>query len=229
MKLLFDFINLFYPNLCQSCGNTLLTGESIICLQCRYEIPKTHFVSEKDNFVEHIFWGRVNLEHASAYYYFHKGSKFQDLIHNLKYKGAKEIGFELGKMYGQEMKNAPAYQNIDFVVPVPLHPKREKKRGYNQSDWIAKGISEVTGIAIDNKNLYRSVETETQTKKSRFERWQNVDNIFKIRDEKLFENKHILIVDDVVTTGSTFEACANAVLGVKGAKVSIGALAVASS
>lgn len=227
MKILANFINLFYPKICEACGINLQTKEEIICLKCRYEIPKTNYLHIKDNEVEHIFWGRVFVQHASSFYYFVKESRYQKLIHKLKYHGKKEIGYELGKIFGADLIKSDFYKNIDIVVPVPLHPKREKKRGYNQAEWIAMGIAESMKIKIDSRNLYRAIETETQTKKNRFDRFKNVDNVFQIKNPNIFKNKHLLLVDDVVTTGSTFEACANELLKVENVKVSIVALASA--
>ena len=221
-----DFFSLIYPRICPSCENSLLKNDLFLCTNCSFELPKTKFHNDKDNFVNQLFWGRVQLENATAYYYFIKKSKFQKLIHKLKYKGNRQIGFELGRLLGLELVESGWYKGIDFIVPVPLHPKREKKRGYNQSYWIAKGVADAMYIAVNNKNLYRSVETETQTRKSRTERWENVESIFKLKNDSLFEDKHILLIDDVVTTGSTLEACANTLLLAKNSKVSIATLAV---
>ncbi|MBI5219195.1 MAG: ComF family protein [Bacteroidia bacterium] len=224
-----DFINLFFPNICMACGTNLLTNEKSICTGCLYHLPKTNYHKEKNNPVSQMFWGKTFIENATAYYFFHKGSKFQDLIHNLKYKGQKEIGFVLGSHLGADLKESELYRDITMVVPVPLHPKREKKRGYNQSDFIARGIAESMKIEANTTSLYRAVETETQTKKSKLDRWKNVENIFRIRREDAFIDKHVLLVDDVITTGSTIEACAEALLAVKGTKVSVACLAVAAS
>lgn len=226
-NILSDFVNLFYPDICLACGDKLLKNESVICTKCIYNLPKTNFHLEKINPVSQLFWGRVNIENATSYYFYHKGSKFQKLIHRLKYSGNKEVGFELGKHFGSVLITSELYKNIDAIIPVPLHPKREKKRGYNQSYWIALGINEIFKVEIDTKTLYRSIATETQTKKSRFERWENVDSIFKTRDNTTLKNKHVLLVDDVLTTGATLEACANSILETENAKVSIATLAVA--
>jgi ComF family protein len=227
--MLYDVLNLLYPKLCAACNNNLLKSEHVICTKCKYDIPKTNFMNDPFNPVSQIFWGRVKLVNACSYYYFFKGSIFQELIHKLKYKGQKEIGYELGKLFGFELANSPLYSDVDLLVPVPLHPKREKQRGYNQSEWIVNGLAEAMNTKKDTKNFYRNIETETQTKKSRFDRWKNVDNIFCIHNPQLFEGKHILIADDVITTGSTFEACANALLAIKDVRVSVVALASASN
>lgn len=227
-RFLGDFFNLFYPRVCAACGNNLVRQETLVCMKCLYDLPKTHYSLQKDNPVCRLFWGRTPIENATSYYFYNKGTKFQKLIHNLKYKGQKEIGYELGKYLGAELKSSPLYASVDVLVPVPLHPKREKERGYNQSDWIVKGMAECMNIPISKGNLYRKVATKTQTKKSRIERWDNVENIFALKNPELFINKHILLVDDVITTGSTFEACANTLLTAENVKVSIAAVASAT-
>ncbi len=226
LRLIEDFVQLIYPKICLSCGVNLLRNETTICTKCLYQIPRTNYHNDVDNPVSQFFWGRIQVEIATSFYHFQKGSKFQKLIHQLKYSGHKEIGFEIGKHFGSELKNSDNFKNIDLIVPVPLHPKRKKKRGYNQSDWIAFGLSETMGITVDTKNVYRNIETETQTKKNRMERWKNVDSIFKIKDFSAFENKHILLIDDVITTGATIEACATALLKAKNSKISVATMAV---
>lgn len=179
-----------------------------------------------DNPVSQLFWGRTKIEYATGYFHFNKGSQYQHMMHKFKYHGNKEIGYVLGKTFGNQLRKS-AFNQVDVIIPVPLHKSKLKKRGYNQSEWLGMGLSEALQVPIDTKSFIRSVATETQTKKSRFERWKNVENIFKITDRKVLENKHILVVDDVVTTGSTLEACANVLLELKNTKVSIATLAVA--
>lgn len=227
MKFFSDFINLFYPKVCESCGKNLISDENVICLECLYNIPKTNFYKESENIVERLFWGRVELEHAASYFHYTKGSVFQKLIHKLKYKGKQEIGVELGKLLGEALRKSEFYDTIDILVPVPLHPKRLKHRGYNQAKCIADGMAEIMNLPIDEKNLVRTKATETQTKKSRIARWENVENIFILKDPAEYENKHILLIDDVVTTGATLEACAHGILKAKNSKVSIAVLASA--
>jgi ComF family protein len=226
MKIFSDFLDLFYPRTCAACGFNLFRNENLICTKCLFYLPKTNFHKDVDNPVARLFWGRVKIEYASSYFYFTKGSRFRKLIHKLKYKGQKQIGFELGKHFGFNLAGSP-FKEIDIIIPVPLHPKKEKKRGYNQSEWIARGIAEAMNKKVETKWLYRSVATQTQTKKTRFERWENVEDIFHLHDIKAVEGKHILLVDDVVTTGSTLEACAKAILMAGNSKVSIVTLAVA--
>ena len=221
-----DFFNLFFPDLCVVCNNHLVNQEKMICTKCLYQLPKTNFHKEIDNPVSKLFWGRTKVEYATGFFFFNKGSKYQSMMHKFKYHGNKEIGFILGRYFGSQIKDS-VFKEIDVIIPVPLHKSKLKKRGYNQSEWVGMGLSESLQKPLDTKSLIRNVATETQTRKSRFDRWKNVENIFKISDEKELEGKHVLIVDDVVTTGSTLEACANAVLKVKDTKVSIATLAVA--
>ena len=221
-----DFFNLFFPDLCVVCNNHLVNQEDLVCTKCLYNLPKTNYHNDIDNPVSQLFWGRTKIEYATGFFYFHKGSKYQGLMHKFKYPGNKEIGYVLGRYFGSQIKNS-VFGEIDIIIPVPLHKSKLKKRGFNQSEWLGMGLSEVMEKPLDTKSLIRNVATETQTRKSRFERWKNVENIFKISNEKELEGKHVLIVDDVVTTGSTLEACINAILEVKDTKVSIATLAVA--
>lgn len=167
------------------------------------------------------------IRKAAAFSYYTRGSRIRKLIHNLKYNGIREIGTELGSIYGSLLKSSGFLDDIDLIIPVPLHPSRERKRGYNQSRVICEGISAVSGIEVINDALVRPVKTQTQTRRSRFERWTNVEGIFEVRDTWRLEGKHLLVVDDVITTGSTVEACVNELSGVKGATVSVVALAYA--
>ncbi|MDO9615953.1 MAG: phosphoribosyltransferase family protein, partial [Bacteroidota bacterium] len=167
------------------------------------------------------------IEHATAFFHFSKGSKYQSLLHNLKYKGMKELGAEIGKQFGIDLLMSGNFSNVDVICPVPLHPLKEKKRGYNQSWWIASGIAHQMQKQLSDDNLKRNTATETQTRKARFERWQNVAGIFELTNPEAFSGKHILLVDDVVTTGSTLEACAQAIITKTDAKVSIATLATA--
>jgi ComF family protein len=182
---------------------------------------------EPDNRVEQLFYGRVKIEYATSFFYFSKGSKYQTLLHNLKYKGMKELGAEIGKHFAIDLMQSANFTSVDIICPLPLHPSKEKKRGYNQSWWIASGIAKQMQKELSDNNLKRVTATETQTRKGRFERWQNVDGIFELTNPEAFSGKHILLVDDVVTTGSTLEACAHAITTIINARVSIATLATA--
>ncbi len=207
-----DFFDLIYPRTCSCCNRTLGNQENEICTICAYELPRTNFHKSDDNPVAQCFWGRVSVHKATAYFLFNKGSKYQQLLHKLKYHHRPQIGIELGKMFGCELvKDKVFADNIDYIIPVPLHKKKLKKRGYNQSEVIAKGLAEFIHAEVNTTLLQRIYFTETQTKKNRHDRWQNVKNVFECKPiEKA--NAHILIVDDVITTGATLEACANAIL-----------------
>jgi len=180
-----------------------------------------------DNPVAQLFWGRCMIEKAAAFSYYNKGSRIRNLIHNLKYKGIREIGYELGRIYGLSLKSSGFTADIDLIIPVPLHPTKMRIRGFNQSEIISKGIADATGLAVDVKSLSRKTKSATQTKRSRYERWTNVEGIFQVIDPQTIMGRHILLVDDVITTGSTIESCTNELLNVKGVKVSVVALAFA--
>ena len=222
-----DFINLLFPDLCIVCNENLQKNEQHICVNCLFGIPKTNFHLLIDNPIEKRFWGKVPVFRGTAFFHFQKGSPFQKLLHTLKYKGNKEIGEVLGKYAAADLLDSPDFRDVDVIIPVPLHPKRYKKRGYNQSEWIAKGLSEVLNIPQDTISLQRVRENTTQTKKSVFERYENTEGIFGLLDKNTLSGKHVLLVDDVLTTGSTLEACVNELLKSANIKVSIFTLAVA--
>lgn len=206
---LHSILNLFYPRVCAACGEPLLKDEETVCLKCRFLLPRTGYELNPDNPLAQTFYGRVKFHAVTACFFFAKQGKVQHLIHQLKYKGNMEAGVFLGQQLGESIKEAPLFQGIDYLIPVPLHPKREKKRGYNQSLMIAKGINEVTGIPIGDKYLVRAVNTATQTKKTAEERYKNVKDIFEVRFPEQLEGKHVLLIDDVLTTGATLESCAH--------------------
>ena len=206
---LYSILNLFYPRVCAACGETLLKDEETVCLKCRYTLPFTGYENHADNPLAQVFYGRVRFHAVTACFFFAKSGKVQHLIHELKYKNNPEAGIFLGQELGKTIKDAPLFQGIDYLIPVPLHPRREKQRGYNQSLLIAQGINEVTGIPIGDKYLIRAIYTTTQTKKSAEERHKNVKDIFEVRFPEELEGKHVLLIDDVLTTGATLESCAH--------------------
>jgi ComF family protein len=222
-----DFVNLLFPNLCNACGTHLAKGEEIICLTCEYQLPKTNFHLLADNQVVRNFWGRVEVQNATSLYYFNKGGGVQQLIHRLKYNGKKEIGLKMGRDLGLQLKASELYTEIDLVIPVPLHKKKLKDRGYNQCDLFAQGVAEAMGIEWSATALQRTSYTVSQTGKTRTERWQNVKDIFEPLEVASIEGRHVLLVDDVITTGATLEACASAILKVPGTKVSVATIAMA--
>lgn len=220
-------LSLFFPRCCVACGKPLTKGEECICNLCSIDLPRTKFHLEKENPVEKLFWGKIPLQRATSYFYYRKGGDFRRILHLLKYGGKKEIGTIMGRHMASELQQANFFQGIDVIVPIPLHKKKQQLRGYNQSEWIAKGISGVTGIPVEMGSVIRKKYTETQTHKSTFERWQNVDGIFELHRPESFSGKHVLILDDVLTTGSTIAACASCLMQVQGIQISILTLAMA--
>ena len=222
------FIDLLYPNLCLICNESLMSTESQLCLSCFSKMPKTNYHLLQDNPVEKRFWGKVPVERATSFLFFQKGSDFQKLIHELKYRGNKEVGVTMGKFAAADLLDSDDFKSIDLIVPVPLHEKKEAKRGYNQSEMICNGLAEILGMQVVTDNLYRTAENTTQTRKSVFERYENTQGIFGLKNPAEFEGKHILIVDDVLTTGSTVEACIQALLQAKNTRISVFTLAIAT-
>lgn len=199
--------------------------EDCICTHCLYHLPKTNFHLYPDNPVIRLFWGRTPVFSASSLFSFSKGGKVQQLVHQLKYRGKREIGVSLGKFYGNELKQSPLFSGVEMVIPVPLHVKKLKRRGYNQSEIFGQGVAKSMNIEVPKNVLIRITPTETQTQKSRFARWKNVEEVFKVSQPEKIKNKHVLLVDDVITTGATMEACANKILEIPGTKVSVAAIA----
>lgn len=197
-------LGLFYPKLCPACGSRL-SEQLVICMNCENSLPLTNFHLQADNVIAKQFWGRVEVEAVAACYYFTKGSKIQQLIHQLKYKGNQEVGELIGKLYGLSLKES-VFDQIDLIIPVPLHPEKLKKRGFNQSTSFAKGLSEALQKPYYEDAVIRTSYTETQTKKSRWNRWLNVSEAFEVAQPKILHQKNILVVDDVITTGATMEA-----------------------
>jgi ComF family protein len=200
-------LHFLFPHICSGCGSDIIDKESTLCMRCIAEMPETNFHFHQGNPVEKIFWGRLPIVHATAQYYFTKESLIQHLIHQLKYKGNKELGKQLGRLMGYDLKKCGRFQNIDILVPLPLFPSKEKKRGYNQSMILCQGIAEVTSIEIAKNVIIRTQHTETQTKKGRMERWKNMEGKFELVGSETIRGKNILLVDDVITTGATLEAC----------------------
>jgi len=222
-----DFVTLLFPQLCPACGESLMAGERIICTDCRFNLPFTNFHLQPDNIVAKQFWGKVNLEAAYALYYFAKGGKVQNLMHHFKYRGMQQIGVLLGNIAGSQLTKNEVFKTVDIIIPVPLHKKRFKQRGYNQSACFADGLAQKLTAVVDESSLIRAKATETQTHKSRFSRFENMQEVFAVIDPEKLINKHVLLVDDVVTTGSTLEACAVQLLKIDGLKLSIATIAYA--
>ena len=220
-------IGLLYPSICAACGTSLFKWEKLVCTRCRNLLPKTGYELDEDNPLARMFYGKVRLQAVTACFFFSKEGKVQHLIHELKYRGNSDAGMFLGQELGKSIQEAPLFQGLDYLIPVPLHPKREKQRGYNQSMMIAQGVSEVTGIPVGAKFLTRIVNTSTQTHKTKEERWENVKDIFELRHTEHLEGKYVLLIDDVLTTGATLEACALKLATVPGITISCATAACA--
>jgi ComF family protein len=222
-----DFLSLLFPRICCGCGTVLVRNEPVICTDCLLAIPRTNYHLSADNPVAQLFWGRTLIEKAAAFSYYTRGSRIRNIIHKLKYDGMKEAGTFMGRVYAAGLKESGFFDDIDLIIPVPLHPSKKRRRGFNQCDCICSGISMVSGIPVDTTSLIRASGSDTQTRKSRYERWLNVEGIFKLKGREEIAGKHILLVDDVITTGSTIEACAVELLKAENVRVSVIALAVA--
>ena len=229
MSIWTDLWKLFFPQCCLICGKTLLEGEEYLCFQCLSNIPRTHLYLRKDNEMEKELWGKFPIERASAYLYYSKGGDVKKLLTDLKYRGNADLGSFLGRCMTREMLSSGFFQGVDGIIPVPLHPRKQKIRGYNQSIMLANGISSVTNIPVWNDLLVRTQYTQTQTRKGSYERWLNVKDMFKCTSPERLRDKHVLLVDDVFTTGATLVACADAFRQIPGLRFSVLTLAIASS
>jgi len=225
LNILADFFNLIYPICCIVCDEKLIIGEKMFCTGCLSDIPKTRYKDFKNNEVSKLFWGRVEIEAATSLFYFSKGSKYRSMIHKMKYHGQKEIGYELGKILANEI-TGNEFNNVDIVIPVPLHDRRKRSRGYNQSTYIAKGIAEILNKPLKSDLLVRKIYNISQTGKGRFGRWENVEGIFELKEKETIQNKKILLVDDIITTGSTIEACVHAIKEKVNSKIFVCSLAI---
>jgi ComF family protein len=199
--------------------------EKLICLECELHLPETGYHQQSNNPLYQIFSGRVKIENVTSLFFYRKGGGVQQLLHALKYKGKKEIGIYFGEYYGKLLKKSELFNKIDMIIPVPLHPKKLKKRGYNQSESIAEGLSRGMDVPYFTQVVARRTFTDTQTKKSRISRWENVKDVFEVINPLLLQNKNILLCDDVLTTGATIEAMAQKIIPIEGVKIWVVALA----
>jgi ComF family protein len=221
-------VHLFYPRLCEGCCKPLLVGEEVLCIGCAMELPETNYHHIADNETAVRFAGRIPFAHATTLAYFTNDGLLQHLLHGLKYQDKRENGHYLGRKLGARMRKTDWASTIDMIIPVPLHKAKKAKRGYNQSLLIAEGISEQLGIKVSDNVLLRVKDTESQTHKSRAERAENMRNTFELKEKSHTRNKHILLCDDVLTTGATLEACALALLKEEGIRVSIATVGIVS-
>lgn len=221
-----DLINLLYPQICNSCDAVLLTNESIVCTKCLHDLPVMNCHLDNASAVHKVFYGRVSIENATSLLLFEKKGLVQKLIHNLKYKGREEIGEYLGTWLGNELKNLPEYGNITAVVPVPLHKSKFKKRGYNQVEKFGREVAKALEVPYIDTVLVKKSASKTQTFKKRFARWGSIEETFLIEGPEVLGKAHVLLVDDLVTTGATLEACAGKLLSIPGMKISIATMAI---
>jgi ComF family protein len=228
MSIINDFVSLIYPRKCEACGNVILKHETFICSFCYVNLPRSNYHKFIDNELHRTFAGRLPTQENMAFYLFEKSGKVQRLLHHIKYENQKELAEFLGISYAQELLKDKPSLIFDFIVPIPLHENKLKNRGFNQSEYFAKGLSCGLQVPINIRGLSRIVESSTQTRKRKFQRWENVEGIFQLTDKEIFRNKHILLVDDVVTTGATIEAAWMAVKDVEGIKISVACIAFAA-
>lgn len=222
-----DLLNLFYPKTCQICEKILVINERVVCVNCIHELPVTNFHLDNENMVKKVFYGRLEIEHATALLLFHKKGSVQKLIHQLKYRGHQEIGIFLGDWMGTDLANTPSFKKIEAVIPVPLHRKKLRSRGFNQVEGFGKAISHALEVPYLDNVLLKKSFSKTQTVKARLARWGNIEETFVLANGTLIQNKHVLLVDDIITTGATLEACAAVIKDAGGVKISVATMAVA--
>lgn len=227
-QILTDTLQLFFPHTCLGCGSDLVYKDDLLCLRCFNNLPYTGYELVENNPVEKIFRGRTNIKAATSQFYFSKGFVVQQLIHQLKYKGNKEVGHFMGMLMGRSLLEAERFKNLDYLIPLPLFADKEFKRGFNQSAIICHGMAETMQVPVLLKNVIRKKYTDTQTRKHRAERWENVAGSFAVMDPDKLAGKNILLVDDVITTGATLEACAACMHQIPGISISFATLATAS-
>ncbi len=222
-----SFLHLLFPHVCTGCGNDIINDTNELCMRCIAAMPETYFEIHAGNPVEKLFWGRLPLVGASAQFYFTKESLMQHLMHQFKYKGNKELGLQVGRMMGEQLKKSGRFE-VDALIPLPLFPARQRKRGFNQATVLCEGMAKIMNIPVWDDIITRPQRTETQTKKGRVERLKNMEGKFILSNPAIISNKHLLLVDDVITTGATLEACGNELLQDENVRVSLATLCVAS-
>lgn len=222
-----DVLSLFFPQLCLACRQRPTPARELLCFSCQLRLPQTHFHLEAENDFTQRFWGRLPIRNGAALYHFIKGGRAQQLIHQLKYAGKRRVGLELGRYYGRQLRRSPHFEGIDLIVPVPLHPRKRRRRGFNQSACFAAGLAESMRIPWRETVLERRYFTGTQTRKSRMERMANVLDAFRLARPALARGRHVLLVDDVLTTGATLEACGARLLEAGDVELSMATIGIA--
>lgn len=224
-----DLFSLFVPERCPVCGSVLSDGENLVCTACRYRIPMTGFCRTADNPMWRKFWGLVPVERAAALYWFVEGSGWRRMIHDFKYGEMWLLAIRLGRWLGAELAAGGLYGDVDVVVPVPLHWRKRLSRGYNQSEYIAEGVAHSLGVPFDFRSVRRTVNNPSQTQQRHGDRWNNVAGIFAVRYTERLRGKHVLLVDDVFTTGATVISCAEAIVAACEGDVRVSVATVAAS
>ena len=220
-----SIVHLFYPSICFGCENEIIDGDEMLCISCLQSLPYTLFETIDNNPFSILFWGRCKIVKAFSTFYFIEETPLQKIIHQIKYKNQENLGIYMGQLMGYKIEAIKKNIAVDLCIPMPLHPKKESERGYNQSALLTKGIEQATGIPTLLNTLIRKTHTSSQTKKNRIERWMNVEDIFDVTAPDAIKGKHVLLVDDVITTGASIEACVNVLLANRAAGVSVASLA----
>ncbi|MDT0687935.1 ComF family protein [Autumnicola psychrophila] len=221
-----DLVSLFYPRVCNCCSIELAKNEKIVCTPCLHELPVTNYHIYNENPAKKVFHGRAEVENATSLLFFRKKGMVQTLIHNLKYRGHEEISAFLGEWIGTELSEIENYQSVDFVIPVPLHKNKLKTRGFNQVEGFARKIAEKLDARYVDDVLVKKSAGQTQALRNRLSRWGNMEGTFLLENSAKIRNKHVLLVDDIITTGATLEACIEKIQQIEGVKVSIATMAI---
>ncbi|QEC69401.1 ComF family protein [Panacibacter ginsenosidivorans] len=220
-----NLMHLFFPHVCEGCGTDILDNDALLCAICHTKLPETNFIEKENNLVEQKFYGQLKVDAAGAAFYFTKEGMLQHLIKQLKYHNNKQIGFYLGRQLGNFLAQTNRFNDVDVIIPLPLNPRKEKKRGYNQAAVIAEGVNSIWQKPVNTKAVERKIFTETQTHKDRINRWQSMRNVFEVTNADELSGKNILLIDDIITTGATLEACGEKILCVPNTKLFIATVA----